>query len=214
MSLKDKNRLPLLGVLMANALAFYFVLNLEKLLSQDVVKDLSSNWETIIPLGGTFILTTLFNGLLPSEFKARLVFWKWNNPLPSRAAFTHYALKDQRIDLSVIQSSYAPLPSEREEAAQSSLWYRIYKKFRDDPSIVHVHQDFLFMRDWCGLSLIALIVLGIITIFLVDSAKIVVFYLLALFAQYIFTMISARNYGERMVTTVLALESTDMVTYD
>lgn len=212
MSLKDKNRLPLLGVLMANALAFYFVLNLEKLLSQDAIKTLSNNWETIVPLGGAFILTTLFNGLLPSEFKARLVFWKWNNPLPSRAAFTHYALKDQRIDLSVIQSRYAPLPTEEEEAAQSNLWYRIYRKFRDDPSIVHVHQDFLFMRDWCGLSMIALVVLSVATAVIVDSDKIALLYMLALFGQYIFTMISARNYGERMVTTVLALESTDMVT--
>lgn len=211
MSLKDKNRLPLSGVLMANALAFYFVLNLEKLLSQDAIETLSNNWETIVPLGGAFILTTLFNGLLPSELKARLVFWKWHNPLPSRAAFTHYALKDQRIDLSVIQNRYAPLPTEEEEAAQSSLWYRIYKKLRDDPSIVHVHQDFLFMRDWCGLSLIALIVLSIVTAVIINSNKIALFYMLALFAQYIFTMISARNYGERMVTTVLALESSEMV---
>ncbi|MGK7898123.1 MAG: hypothetical protein AB4372_32025 [Xenococcus sp. (in: cyanobacteria)] len=209
MSLKDKNRLPLLGVLVANALAFYFVLNLEKLLSQDIVNDLSSNWQTVVPLGGATILTTLVNGLLPSKVKARLVFWKWKNPLPSRIAFSHFAQRDQRIDFSVIERKFAPLPTQ--EKAQSSLWYRIYKKFCDDPAIVHVHQDFLFMRDWCGLSLISLVVLGSISMRIVDSGKIKLFYLLALIAQYLFTMISARHYGERMVMSVLALESTEGV---
>lgn len=204
-SLKDKNRLPLLSVLMANVFTFYFVLNLEKLLSEDIVSALSNNWTSLLPLGGAFMVTTLLNGLLPSDFKGKIVFWRWTDPLPSRAAFSDYAKKDQRVDFSVIEQRFSPLPSTAKE--QSTLWYRIYRDFRSDPSITQVHQDYLFMRDWCGFSLIALIVFGVFGAIVVDSGKIIALYYLVLLAQYLVTMIAARNYGTRMVKNVLALES-------
>jgi hypothetical protein len=44
------------------------------------------------------VVTTVANGLLSADMKARFVFLRWHHPLPGNRAFSKYAQQDPRID--------------------------------------------------------------------------------------------------------------------
>src|SRR5690606_23973690 len=64
------------------------------------------------------------NGILSSNQKAILVFWRIKNPLPASRAFSVHAQKDTRVNMDQIRVLHHPLPSLPEQ--QNSLWYKIY----------------------------------------------------------------------------------------
>ncbi|MGZ4012522.1 MAG: hypothetical protein ACXVLF_16300, partial [Flavisolibacter sp.] len=66
------------------------------------------------------------------------------------------------------------------------------------------HRDFLLLRDYTGLAVIFLIVLGSIGVYAIESMDTVLLYLGLLIIQLIIVRQAASNYGVRMVTTTLA----------
>ena len=202
--LKESIRVPLVAVILGNAVVFYIAVKTGNIFSEGLVAVLR-DWQDALPVGGAVLLTTLLNGLLDRDKKARVVFWRWHNPMPSRQAFSRHAAAEQRVDVEALENRLGSLPSD--PAGESTLWYKIYKVHRDDPAVRQAHRDYLLMRDWCGLSFLGLIVLGGTGLFIIDPTATAWIYGALLLAQYLLTMFAARNYGVSLVRNVLALES-------
>lgn len=151
------------------------------------------------------MVVLLLNPVLPSRFKAVLVYWRLNDVLPGHRAFSKHAMTDVRIDLDKLKKNIGIFPSE--PRAQNAKWYGLYKKVEGDPSVQHVHQQFLMLRDVATLSLLLLCITGIaFALAFIDSA--LALRAGCLFAiQYLLSTLGARSQGVGFVTTVLALHS-------
>jgi hypothetical protein len=205
-SLKDQNTLSLIGVLIANLAIFVVVLKTDKLLAADY-QDVLKRWQALIPASLGAILIGVVNGLLSAQAKARLVFWRWRDPLPGSRAFSHYVHLDPRIDVAALKSKVGPFPTKPNE--QNALWYKLYKSVENDPRVLHVHRLFLLTRDYAGIAFMLLIVFGGIGIVEMQTYRTELLYAAALLAQFVASAVAARNYGVRFVNTVLALKAAE-----
>ncbi len=204
-SLKEQNRWQLWLAVAFNCISLYIVAqtNAIEILG---LRSALTNASNLLPVGLALFLTTVLNGLLNAENKARLVFLRWRHALPGHRAFELNAGSDPRIDrgaLLKLQGSAFPT----DPVDQNRAWYRIYKTVDKDPAVVQVHRDFLLLRDYTGISAIFLLVYGVIGLYAIRSPSARLGYLLFLLLQYVFVRQAASNYGIRMVTTVLALSA-------
>ncbi len=151
------------------------------------------------------VVVLLLNPLLPSSFKAVLIFWRLHDVLPGHRAFSKYALVDSRIDLAKLKKNVGAFPTDPKE--QNSKWYGLFKKVESDPSIQQVHRQFLLLRDLAALSLLLLAAIGLaFAVGAIDSTHASSAALLFL-VQYLLSAIGARLQGVGFVTSVLALHS-------
>lgn len=159
-------------------------------------------------LGATIAPLFLFllNGLISSNQKAILVFWKIKNPLPGSEAFSKLSKKDSRIDLKRLKEIHGSLPKKPTE--QNKLWYKIYKKHTSDLVISDSHRAYLLARDLTSLCFLFIVFIGLPSLFL-TSYPINIFYFCYLVIQFLVTSIGAQNRGRRFVTNVLATEAKD-----
>lgn len=156
-------------------------------------------WVLIVPL-----LLFVLNGIVSSDFKAILSFWRFKNPLPACRAFSFYADKDDRIDKNFLTSKFGQLPVLAKE--QNSLWYKIYKKHQENPVVKKSHKDFLLARDITSVAFLFFVVGGISMLILsVESVKWL--YVIYLLIQFIIFAIVAQNHGKRFVCNALAIET-------
>jgi hypothetical protein len=201
-SLKEQNR-PLLWTFIAvNAVFFYAVVRANAI-QVDSLSSLFSEPQKLAPAGLAVLISTVLNGFLSADTKARLVFLRWRNALPGHRAFSEYANSDPRIDpvvLKKIIGSEFPV----DPVDQNRAWYRLYKTAEKEPAVDQVHQDFLLLRDYTGLSVLFIIFNGAVGLYAISSLRVWVYYLLVLVMQYIVVRQAASHYGVRMVTTVLA----------
>lgn len=156
-------------------------------------------WILLVPL-----ILFILNGIISSDLKASLIFWKWNNPLPACRAFSHYADKDDRIDKNYLIKKYTTLPTNAKD--QNSLWYKIYKTHQENPIVKKSHKDFLLARDIGSISVLLLIFCGITMLF-VNTKNYKWLYFGFLLVQYLIFTIIAQNHGKRFVCNTLAIET-------
>ena len=130
---------------------------------------------------------------------------RWSNALPGCEAFSRYAHTDPRGDVRALDRSYGPLPTDPK--AQNVLWYKLYRSLEDHPSIVQVHRDFLFARDYTSLALMMTALLGVSGFLYMPSLSTAAAYFAVLAIQFGLAGRAARNNGKRFVTTVLALKA-------
>lgn len=203
-SLKDENKASFYGVIVANLAVFYFVLQQDPVPKENFIFrlfDISS----VVPLSAGVALTIVINALVPSSIKASIIFFKGKNALPGCRAFSYYAPRDSRIDISSLKEKYGALPSDPSE--QNSLWYTIYRKWQEDQALRQTHKTFLFLRDYAIVSIIILLVLGA-TLLVFSPATIVrLLVVLGFVIQAVITLVAAHVQGVRLVTTVLSIES-------
>jgi hypothetical protein len=154
------------------------------------------------------ISTFALNGIISSQFKAKLVFWKIENPYPGCRVFTKLIDKDPRIDKTLLINKYKELPTKPE--SQNSLWYKIYKNHQYDPMVFNSHRNFLIARDLTALSFSFLIIYTVSFVFMYFSFDIsnswIPFYTIFLISQYIGFSVVARHYGKRFACNVIAKE--------
>jgi len=201
-SIKDQNRWQLWIIIAGNSLFLYGVIqgNAVKL---EGMRSAFKDAANLLPVGLALLISVVLNGLLSAEAKARLVFLRWHHALPGHRAFTEYAIRDPRIDVSVLAKLHgSALPTDPVE--QNRAWYRIYKAVETDPAVRQVHRDFLLLRDYTALCLVFIVFYGAVAFYAVSSKKVALIYLLATAAQYLLVRQAAFNYGVRFVTTVLA----------
>lgn len=149
------------------------------------------------------LFTFVLNGLLPSNFKATLVFWRIHDTLPGCRVFTDLIDKDYRIEKADIIRKFGKLPTEPQ--AQNTLWYKIYKENEFDPMIFDSHRNFLLSRDLTGLSFLFLIIYTSLAILIFKIGfNVALLYIVFLLTQYIILAIVSQNYGKRFTCNALA----------
>jgi hypothetical protein len=201
-SLKDQNRWQLAIVIVANSLFLYGVIQAHAIRTNGL-RAVLTDAQNLLPVGVALVLTTVLNGLLSADTKARLVFLRWRHTLPGHRAFSKYALGDPRIDLPNLETLHgSPLPSDPLE--QNHAWYLIYRTIENDPAVRQVHRSFLLLRDYTGLCVMFLVCYGPLGLYAISSPRIAWTYLLVLALQFALVRQAAANYGIGMVTTVLA----------
>ncbi len=205
-ALKAQNKLPLAAVVVANAIFFYGVVLSDSLVLSNW-RPLLDNWTKLASAGLVLAITGVLNAQLASEAKARVVFLRWENPLPGSEAFTKYASQDPRIDQSELARRFGPLPTD--PIAQNALWYKLYRSVADEPSVTQAHREYLFSRDYACFALMILIVLGPIGLFQIPSGLTAIAYVGLLCLQFLVAGRAARLHGRRLVTTVLALKTAE-----
>lgn len=205
-SLKDKNKIPLFTIMLLNFVTLFSAIQSDNILNSEW-HTVIQNWHWLLKIGAALIFTGIINAQISPYMKARLVFWRWENPWPGSEAFTRYGLSDPRIDIQLLQHTYGILPTDRKD--QNTLWYRLYSSVSDNISVRYVHREFLFARDYTSFALLILIVFGITGILFIPSIKTTSLYMVLLIVQVLLATNAARNHGYRLVTTVLALKTTD-----
>jgi hypothetical protein len=203
-SLKAATKLALFGAMAANLAVFYAAIKSDAILGADWVSILKDAQQAA-PAGFGLVLVGILNAQISPNAKAQIIFARWNNPLPGSRAFTKHAATDPRIDVASLERAHGPLPTDPEQ--QNRLWYRLYKTVEDHPSVLQVHGEFLFARDYACLALMMAIALGAVGFIQIPSISTAWTYLGLLVLQFVLTWRAARAHGLRLVTTVLALKS-------
>jgi len=202
-SLKDANRTPLVIAAIVNAALFYCVVQTDAIVAGNWLA-LLRGWMVAVPAGAAVVLVGVLNAQVDSKNKARLVFWRWKNPMPGSEAFTRHGARDERVNLKAIRKTVGTLPTLPEE--QNKLWYRLYQTVAAHPSVEQVHREFLFARDFACMAAVLIVTLGPIGFVLIPSTKTAAIYLAVLIVEYLLATRAARVHGARFVTTVLALK--------
>ncbi len=164
----------------------------------------------IIPSTAIYVFTFIFDSIIPSWIKDKLVFSYL--PKPGDTIFTDLKRKnnDDRFTTDDVEHYYKDIynridknPKYKEK--QNSLWYEIYHKHRDHPIVFGSNRDFLLLRDLltqlCVLFIVILgfqIILGIELI----SNKYCIYSVL----MFIILKFSAQIQGKRAVYNVLSVD--------
>lgn len=203
-SLKDVNRRPLYGLVILNTVVLLAVLHGESLLSGGI-GEVAKTLSILIPVCVGAALVGLLNAQASATHKARLVFLRWHHPLPGARAFSKYVHDDPRINVEHLQQVFGPFPSD--PAQQNALWFKLFKSVEDDPSVRHVHREFLLARDYAFLSLLMFFVFGTVALHFGYPLRAMTAYSALLAIQFLIARRAAGVHGDRLVTTVLALKS-------
>ena len=168
---------------------------------------LACQWTELVDLKHVLSLalplaTLVLDGIVTSDFKAGLVYWKWRNSLPGHEAFSVHGRKDSRVDMKALEERHGPLPTD--PAMQNQLWYKLSKATADLASVDEAHYAWLLARDLTNLSFALLIV----NAGLAGALRVGGWEWIALVSTlgllYVVMSQVAANKGIRFVTTVLA----------
>ena len=204
-ALKDENRWQLWLTIALNAVVFYALVQSSTIATVGW-KGLFTTAPDLLPVGFAFIVTSIVNGLLSANMKARLVFSRWTNALPGHRAFSQHASADPRVDLGPLEGYLGDKFPDGPEA-ENKAWYRIFKEVETAPEVNHIHRELLFARDYTSFSLIFLLVLGPAALVLAQTSRVALAYCFALLLQFMVVRHAAATYGARFVCTVLAVKS-------
>ena len=153
-----------------------------------------------------FLLSIVFEGIISSEIKAVLIFWKVNNPLPGSYAFSKIAKHDSRIDVELLKTHFPDgFPSKPDE--QNKAWYKLYRKHSSKNIVFEAHRAFLLTRDLAALAIILLPITVAGHIIFTTPMNYFYFHGTTLLLGLLITIVSSRNYGNRFVANVLAEET-------
>ena len=153
------------------------------------------------------LVAVYLNDLLPSNAKASIVFWRFNDALPGHRAFSEHAESDPRIDTAALKKKIGEFPQNPRD--QNTCWYRLFQKYQSNVIVNDAHKRFLLFRDSSSLTLLIIVIAGIAAVSLGVSLGVLTFLVGGLAIQFLWLTLSARNTGIRLVQNVLALESTD-----
>lgn len=207
-SLKEQNRWQIWLIVAVNSLFLYGVVQ-SNAIQAEGLRAMFKDASNLLPVGLAIIVSTVLNGLLSADAKARLVFLRWHNALPGHRSFTQYGKTDPRIDLAKLAKLHgSALPTDPNE--QNKVWYQFYKTIDDNPAVLQVHRDFLLTRDYTGLAALFIAFYGAAGLYAIPSLKISILYILLLIIQYAIVRRASATYGVRMVTTVLAQKAAEM----
>lgn len=202
-NLKKLNRPYLWAYFIFNIVVFLF------LFFASNFEAITSDFKSMLTFRSSGILIAplilfIMNGILSSNQKAVLVFWRLKHPLPGSRAFSEHGAKDSRVDMEQLINVYNSLPTTAEE--QNSLWYKIYRKNSSDISVNQSQKEFLLARDLVAMTFLYILCAGIPMLFM-SSWPLNFYYLIFLSVEYLLLVRIAQNHGRRFVTNVLAVES-------
>lgn len=148
-----------------------------------------------------YFLTLTLTYILPSDWKHRIIYLRWNHPLPGSRVFSELLDKDERISRTELIDKYGELPASPDE--QNRLWYKIYKQKQADEVVLNSHGRWLLFRDMFANFIIVFVPSVVFTFW---NSGIKAGALCTMISLIVLTVlwISARNTGERFACNVLA----------
>lgn len=154
------------------------------------------------------VVLFLLSHLIKPDWKARLIFFRWKDPLPASRA-DKLIVKDARIDLQNLPPVAKPLISdEMTPEKRNSHWYKyIFLEIRDIPAVANTHRQYLLDRDAStGVALLTLIaaVCDVIARIFFEVPVLSIYAYLALLLYTFLLISSAANSGNRMVAGAIA----------
>jgi hypothetical protein len=205
-SLKTKNALYLWTFIGANCALFLAVI----IAGQINYSALDHFWQRVSAKDGLIaacmpLISIVLDGVLSDSAKARLVFWRWKNPLPACRAFSELMHTDPRVNIAALKAKHGLLP--RSPKDQNVLWYQIYQKHAEALTVCEGHKIYLLTRDMTSMSAIFLFAFSICSFFSSIQKEVFYFYCVALVIQYLILSTAARNNGKRFVLNVLTQDS-------
>ncbi len=162
----------------------------------------------IIPAAFLVVAVGVINAFFSPTAKARLVFLRWNHPLPGSRAFSKLAKTDTRIDLNKLRAKIGAFP--KAPGRQNAVWYSLYKAIENDPAVSQVHKSYLLTRDYTVFAALFVPILGGLALAQFPSSTMALSYLGSLVVQFVLVVRAARTHGFRFVTTVLARTSAEL----
>lgn len=201
-SMKDNNIVPL-SVLMVLQFTLISLVNQSAfdISYADILKD----------TGGAMLVIGAISGwlshLMPAELKSILVFWRWNNVLPGHR-FIHLSEKDRRIDTVILKARVSEFDLlKQNNSEQNSYWYKeFYRPSNKQDEVASTHRAYLLYRDAAAVSFVSALALLVAKQFLSEYLSEVSYQSLWVFALAITGFsIAARNAGNRLVTTAIAV---------
>lgn len=150
------------------------------------------------------IIVIVLSGVLGDVWKARVVFWRWTNPLPGCRVFSDLLAGDPRIDVASLKQKLGKFPNAPHE--QNALWFKLYRQHSCALRILEAHRSYLLTRDITAIAAVFAAAFPALVLAHTSDARIASVYLLALAAQYVLIARAASNYGNRFVLNVLSEE--------
>ena len=98
----------------------------------------------------------------------------------------------------------------RTPSKQNELWYRVYKKHKNEPAVVDSHRSFLLTRDIAIMTFLLAVGVGIFVFLFPEIPDGFLVYFLSLVIFYFFAAVASQNYGRRFTLNVLAEESSEI----
>jgi hypothetical protein len=202
MTLKTKNAPFVFGFVIAVYVGFAFINGFDWSFteSMEVGKQGVKLKSPVLTLS-VHLLVLILSYLLPSDWKDRVVYFRWHYPLPGSRAFTELCANDSRISREDLINKYGELPTRPDD--QNSLWYKIYKEKQSDEVVLNSHRHWLLFRDIFAISIILFLPSSAFT-FWHTGAIAGLTYTLLILALIIVLWVCARNTGNRFACNVLA----------
>jgi len=211
-SLKEQNAGLIRATMIGHAVAFVFIAAEPlSLLSMDG-RTLAARLEAAAAPGtaafGLIVVASLLLlGLINPGWRDRIMHWRWRDPLPGCRAFTSVGPSSSHVNMAVLDAQYGPLPLAGKE--QNQLFYRIYRRFRDDIGVLDAHGRYLAVRDIGTITALVMLPLPWLAWWASGNGGQALAYGGVLFMVYVFCVVAAKNYSWRMVQHVLALASSN-----
>ncbi|HEY2917389.1 MAG TPA: hypothetical protein VGK77_00200 [Candidatus Binatia bacterium] len=204
--LKGKNALQLCIFVGANVAVFLALLVSNEFSATAV----DQSWRQLTAKDGLLaaimpVLAIVLGGVLSDTWKARLVFWRWRDPLPGCRVFSDLLATDYRVNKTALADKLGEYP--READKQNALWFTLYKKHGGVLIVLESHKTYLLTRDMASISALFAILFPLAVFATYPKSEVAAIYAAALLFQYVLIAISARNYGNRFVLNVLVEES-------
>ena len=194
------------GFLLIHLIIFWVLATTSRL----ELTEIESLWKSVSIRDGIVVIVVMIvafvlDGFFSATGKARIVYWRVQDPLPGCRAFSYHLSREPRAKRESLVKNWGELPTA--PSAQNELWYRMYREYKRDIRVIESHHDWLFSRDLTTYALLLTALLGI-GMTLTDTPLLVTtVYFVCLVLQYLVCMVSARNNGTRFVCTVLAVAS-------
>ncbi len=207
-SLKEQNAWLIRAAIIAHATAFLVTaVEPAKLIKARSVQLVAKLEAMAVPgsasLGLIVIASLILLGLIPPNWRDRVIHLRWRHPLPGSRAFTVVGPTSSHVDMTTLENRLGPLPTD--PTTQNQLFYRIYKPLRDDISVCDPHRRYLAARDIGTITALLVLPLPIMAFVINGNVGRSALYGVCLLLTYILCAVSAKNYGWRMVQHVLAL---------
>lgn len=158
----------------------------------------------------SYIFTFVFDSIIPSSIKLRLLFL--GKKQPSYTIFTDMLnkLEDNRFTIEEVKYKYKNIYKKINEPSfqdkdQTTFWYQIYNKHREHPIVFGSNRDYLMLRDMHS-QIFALIVVYFLFSFLFRVILFSCSYVIYLMLMILFLNIAGRTQGKRMVYHVIAID--------
>lgn len=173
------------------------------------VTGISSILNVTVFSSAIYILTFVFDSVVPSRLKVKLVFlWKKQ---PSCTIFSDMERKfeDNRFTLDEAKKEYAEIykiiKNKPKSFDQTPYWYEIYNRHRDNTIVFGSNRDYLLLRDMHAQTIMLLLAY----VFLSHMSDIITFSLVYFSYLAFITLalnIAARVQGKRLMYNVFSID--------